>query len=61
MAAKKDAAKKAAKQDPEVAKAAKQAKRAASRQRRKQIFEAFKVQRREDKALLPWIDRKSVV
>ena len=55
MAAKKDAAKKAAKADPEVAKAAKQAKRAASRQRRKQIFEAFKVQRREDKALLPWM------
>ena len=58
MAAKKDAAKKAPKKaakDSEAAKAAKQAKRAASRQRRKQIFEAFKVQRREDKALLPWM------
>lgn len=41
--------------DKEAAKAAKQAKRAQSRQRRQQIFEAFKVQRREDKALLPWM------
>ncbi|MGH3916747.1 MAG: DUF4191 domain-containing protein [Pseudonocardiaceae bacterium] len=39
--------------DKEAAKAAKQVRRAASKQRRKQIFEAFKVQRREDKALLP--------
>lgn len=54
MAAKKDAAKSAPK-SKEAAKAAKQVKRAASRQRRKQIFEAFKVQRREDKALLPWM------
>jgi len=59
MAAKKDVAKKSpkksAKKDTEAVKAAKQAKRAASRQRRKQIFEAFKVQRREDRALLPWM------
>jgi hypothetical protein len=41
--------------DKEAAKAARQAKRAESRQRRQQIFEAFKVQRREDKALLPWM------
>ncbi|MGH3786093.1 MAG: DUF4191 domain-containing protein [Pseudonocardiaceae bacterium] len=39
--------------DKEAAKAAKKVRRAASKQRRKQIFEAFKVQRREDKALLP--------
>jgi hypothetical protein len=39
--------------DKEAAKAAKRERRAASRQRRAQIFEAFKVQRREDKALLP--------
>ncbi|MGH3774383.1 MAG: DUF4191 domain-containing protein [Pseudonocardiaceae bacterium] len=37
----------------EAAKAAKRERRAASKQRRAQIFEAFKVQRREDKALLP--------
>lgn len=41
--------------DPEAAKAAKQERRAASKQRRTQIIEAFKVQRREDKALLPWM------
>jgi hypothetical protein len=41
--------------DKEAAKAAKQSKRAESRQRRQQIFEAFRVQRREDKALLPWM------
>lgn len=39
--------------DKEAAKAAKQERRAASKQRRAQIFEAFKVQRREDKKLLP--------
>lgn len=39
--------------DKEAAKAAKRERRAASKQRRAQIFEAFKVQRREDKALLP--------
>jgi hypothetical protein len=36
-------------------KEAKRAKRVASKQRRKQIFEAFKMQRREDKALIPWM------
>jgi len=45
----------AATKDKAAAKAARVAKRAESRQRRKQIFEAFKVQRREDKALLPWM------
>ncbi len=41
--------------DKEAAKAAKKERRAASKQRRAQLFEAFKVQRREDKALLPWM------
>jgi hypothetical protein len=40
---------KAAKQE------AKRAKRAESKARRKQIFEAFKMQRRQDKALIPWM------
>ncbi|MDQ3887119.1 MAG: DUF4191 domain-containing protein [Actinomycetota bacterium] len=44
-----------ASKNKEAAKAAKQAKRTASRQRRKQILEAFKMQRREDKTLLPWM------
>jgi hypothetical protein len=34
---------------------AKRAKREASKARRKQIFEAFKMQRRDDKALIPWM------
>lgn len=41
------------KPDKEAKKAARAAKREASRARRKQIFEAFKMQRREDKALIP--------
>ncbi|MGD9530317.1 MAG: DUF4191 domain-containing protein [Pseudonocardia sp.] len=41
------------KPDKEARKAARLAKREASRARRKQIFEAFKMQRREDKALIP--------
>ncbi|KAA9155568.1 DUF4191 family protein [Amycolatopsis acidicola] len=45
----------AGKQDKEAAKQAKKEKRAASKARRGQIFEAFKVQRREDKALIPWM------
>ncbi|GAA4665289.1 MULTISPECIES: DUF4191 domain-containing protein [Amycolatopsis] len=45
----------AGKQDKEAAKQAKREKRAASKARRGQIFEAFKVQRREDKALIPWM------
>lgn len=40
---------KAAKQD------LRRAKRAVSKARRKQIFEAFTMQRREDKALIPWM------
>lgn len=40
---------KAAKQE------ARRVKRAASKARRRQIWEAFKMQRREDKALIPWM------
>jgi hypothetical protein len=43
----------AEKKDKSARKAARQARRAESRARRKQIWEAFKVQRREDKLLLP--------
>ncbi|MEU4803044.1 DUF4191 domain-containing protein [Actinosynnema sp. NPDC023587] len=43
----------AGKQDKAAAKEAAKARRAASKARRGQIFEAFKVQRREDKALVP--------
>jgi hypothetical protein len=43
----------AGKQDKAAAKEAAKVRRAASRERRKQIFEAFKMQRREDKALIP--------
>ena len=39
--------------DKDAAKVAKKQRRAASKQRRAQLIEAFKVQRREDKALLP--------
>ncbi len=42
-------------QDKESKKQAKQAKRAARKAKRGQIFEAFKMQRREDKALIPWM------
>lgn len=45
----------AGKQDKEAAKQAKAEKRAASKARRSQIFEVFKMQRREDKALIPWM------
>ena len=41
--------------DKEAAKVAKKARRAAAKQRRAQLFEAFRMQRREDKALLPWM------
>jgi hypothetical protein len=41
------------KQDKSLAKEAAKARREASRERRKQIIQAFKVQRREDKWLLP--------
>ncbi|TWP47927.1 DUF4191 domain-containing protein [Lentzea tibetensis] len=43
----------AGKQDKATRKEAAKARRAASKERRKQIFEAFKMQRREDKALVP--------
>jgi hypothetical protein len=43
----------AGKQDKAAAKEAAKARRAASREKRGQIFEAFKMQRREDKALVP--------
>jgi hypothetical protein len=39
--------------DTAAAKAAKQQRRAAAKQRRAQVLEAFNIQRREDKALLP--------
>ncbi|HEY6422570.1 MAG TPA: DUF4191 domain-containing protein [Pseudonocardiaceae bacterium] len=39
--------------DKEAAKVAKQERRAASKQRRAQLIEAFNIQRREDKVLLP--------
>lgn len=45
----------AGKQDKEAAKQAKQERRAASKARRAQIFETFKMQRQEDKALIPWM------
>jgi Domain of unknown function (DUF4191) len=41
------------KKDKAAAKAAKQERRAASKQRRAQLLQAFNLQRREDKALLP--------
>jgi hypothetical protein len=40
-------------QDKEAAKQAKKEKRAAGKARRSQLFEAFKMQRKEDKALIP--------
>lgn len=43
----------AAKQDKSITKEAARARRQASRERRRQIWEAFKLQRREDKWLLP--------
>lgn len=45
----------AGKQDKEAAKQAKKEKRAASKARRGQLFQAFKMQRKEDKALIPWM------
>lgn len=45
----------AAKGDAEAKKQAKQDKRAAKKARRGQIFQAFKMQRKEDKALIPWM------
>ncbi|TNC21399.1 DUF4191 domain-containing protein [Amycolatopsis alkalitolerans] len=51
----------AGKQDKEAARQAKREKRAASKARRGQIFEAFKMQRREDKALIPWMAGSIIV
>jgi hypothetical protein len=45
----------AEKKDKAARKQASQERRAASRERRRQIWQAFKIQRREDKWLLPWM------
>ncbi|PRX43552.1 uncharacterized protein DUF4191 [Prauserella shujinwangii] len=45
----------AGKQDKEAAKQAKRERRAQSKAKRGQIFQAFKMQRQEDKALIPWM------
>ncbi|KID30809.1 DUF4191 domain-containing protein [Prauserella rugosa] len=45
----------AEKLDKEAAKQAKKEKKAASKARRGQIFQAFHMQRKEDKALIPWM------
>ena len=42
-------------QDKAARQEAKRARRAESKARRRQIWEAFKMQRREDKALIPWM------
>ncbi len=42
-------------QDKAAKKAARQKRRAESKARRGQIWQAFKMQRREDKALIPWM------
>ncbi|MGW4490080.1 DUF4191 domain-containing protein [Amycolatopsis sp. NPDC004368] len=49
------------KQNKEAAKLAKQEKRAASKAKRGQLFEAFKMQRREDPMLIPWMVGSIVV
>jgi Domain of unknown function (DUF4191) len=41
--------------DKAAKKEARRAKREASKARRRQIWQAFKIQRREDKALIPWM------
>lgn len=51
----------AGKQDKEAAKEAKREKRAAGKARRGQFFEAFKMQRREDPLLIPWMAGSIVV
>ncbi|EWC63059.1 Transmembrane protein [Actinokineospora spheciospongiae] len=43
------------KQDKAAAKEAKAARKAASKAKRGQIFQAFNMQRKEDKALIPWM------
>lgn len=51
----------AAKQDKAERKQAKKNKRASRKERFTQIIEAFKMQRREDKALIPWLAGSFVV
>lgn len=51
----------AGKQDKEAAKLAKKEKRAASKARRGQLFEAFKMQRKEDPLLIPWMAGSIIV
>jgi hypothetical protein len=51
----------AGQQDKEAAKQAKKEKRAASKARRGQLFEAFKMQRKEDPWLIPWMAGAIVV
>lgn len=41
--------------DKEAKKAARREKRAAAKARRRQIWQAFQMQRKEDKALIPWM------
>jgi hypothetical protein len=43
------------KPDKEAKKAARREKRAAAKARRQQIWQAFQMQRKEDKALIPWM------
>ncbi|SMD27229.1 protein of unknown function [Kibdelosporangium aridum] len=45
----------ASKQDKEALKAAKAARKAESKAKRSQIWQAFKMQRKEDKLLIPWM------
>ncbi|RJQ72363.1 DUF4191 domain-containing protein [Pseudonocardiaceae bacterium YIM PH 21723] len=45
----------AAKQDKEAKKEAARARKAESKAKRRQLWEAFKMQRREDPALIPWM------
>ena len=54
MAAKPDTANQKAAQKA-VQRDAKRTKRAASKERRQQLWQAFQTQRREDKALIPWM------
>jgi hypothetical protein len=51
----------AGQQDKEAAKQAKKEKRAASKARRGQLFEAFKMQRKEDPWLIPWMAGSVIV
>lgn len=46
---------KGSKTDKEVKAAAKAARKQASKERRTQLWQAFQIQRKEDKALLPWM------